>query len=106
MELGPLAQGVGQLLADDVLRVLPLSGFTGTDSHRNKALQRAVEVDVGRHRNVEETLPLAEVQVGSGTLPGRLQNALVVGCNAVEHPVDSGAVGAAALVGAPKGRVN
>ena len=106
MELGPLTQGVGEFLADDVLCFLPFSGPPRANLDRNEALQRAVEVDVGRHRDVEETLSFAKVQVGPRTLPGRLQNALVVGCNAVEHPVDSGAIGAAALVGAPEGRVD
>ena len=106
VKLRPFAQGMGDFLADDVLRVLPFGGLAAAHLDRNQTLQRAVEVDVGGHRNVQETLSLAEVQVGARALACGLQHALVVGGNAVEHPVDPRAVGAATFVRPTKGRVD
>ena len=68
MELRPAAEEIRQLLRHDVLLwtyFAPLA-CRGLDLH--KTLQRAVEVNVGRKGDVQQTLRLSKVQVGLESL--------------------------------------
>ena len=68
VELRPASEEIRQLLRYDLLLrpyFAPLA-CRGFDLH--KTLQRAVEVNVGRKRDVQQTLRLSEVQVGLESL--------------------------------------
>ena len=92
MKLGPLTQGLRQLLSNKVLRLLSLGWLADRDRHPHQLLQAGVEVNVRGHRNVKQTLGLTEVQVGPVALASRIQDPLVVRCRTVKHRINTCAV--------------
>jgi hypothetical protein len=95
-----------ELFGDDLLLLSDLTALTHRAFDFDQPLKRAVEVNIRREGNVQQSLAVSKVQVSLELLPTRRKFASIVWGGSVEHSVDTGACNGRLLVASAKGAVN